>query len=114
MSAMGDVLPYRPPTAREESTAWLGMVVFLASWAMLFASVFFAYGFVRSRLASWPPEGLPTLPRAWPLFNTAILAASSALAQWGVWCARRGAMRKLGVLAAGTVGLGAAFLVSQA
>jgi cytochrome c oxidase subunit 3 len=114
MSAMGDVLPYRPPSAREETTAWLGMVIFLGSWAMLFASVFFAYGFVRSHLDAWPPEDLPRLPVLWPLVNTGFLAGSSALLQWGVVSTRRGAVGRLGWSLLGAWVLGAAFLASQA
>ena|SRR5579871_1811565 len=111
---MGDVLPYRPPAAREETTAWLGMVIFLASWAMLFAAIFFAYGFVRTQLNQWPPEGLPVLPVAWPGVNTVLLAASSALLQFGVVSIRGGAVKRLGPLLVGSFLFGLAFLVSQA
>jgi cytochrome c oxidase subunit 3 len=114
MSAMGDVLPYRPPGAREETTAWLGMVIFLASWAMLFAALFFAYGYVRAHLTAWPPADLPLLPVGWPFANTVVLGASSALVQWGVVSARRGAVRRVGPALLGGAGLGAVFLASQA
>ena len=113
MSVMGDVLPYRPQKARDEVTAWLGMVIFLASWAMLFAAVFFAYGFVRTRLTAWPPEGLPRLPILWPAGNTVLLAASSVLLQVGGARIRRGDARVLGPAVLGALLLGAAFLASQ-
>ena len=77
MEAMGELLPYRPPKAREETTAYLGMVVFLGSWAMMFAALFFAYGFVRSRSAAWPPPDVPELPWGAPAINTLVLAGSS-------------------------------------
>lgn len=113
MSVMGDVLPYRPLKAREETTAWLGMVVFLASWAMLFAALFFAYGFVRTHTGSWPPPGLPTLPVGWPLVNTVLLGASSAALQAGVVFVRRGQTKRLGAAVLAATVLGAAFLASQ-
>jgi heme/copper-type cytochrome/quinol oxidase subunit 3 len=54
------------------------MVLFLASWAMLFGSLFFAYGVLRLRLSAWPPPGAPPLPLALPLLDTAVLLLSSA------------------------------------
>jgi cytochrome c oxidase subunit 3 len=113
MSVMGDVLPYRPVKARDETTAWLGMVIFLGSWAMLFAALFFAYGFVRTHVATWPPGDLPPLPVAWPAVNTVLLAASSAALQLGVGAIRRGAVRWLGPAVSAASLLGAGFLVSQ-
>jgi nitric oxide reductase NorE protein len=65
-------------TAEDEGTARLGMVVFLASWAMLFGSLFFAYGVLRLRLDAWPPAGAPRLPVLVPLLNTGVLLGSSA------------------------------------
>ena len=50
-----------PPCRHRETTALLGMTLFLASWAMLFAALFFAYGLTRVRAPAWPP---PDLPRA--------------------------------------------------
>jgi heme/copper-type cytochrome/quinol oxidase subunit 3 len=75
---MGEIVQYRPPRAQAEWTAYLGMVVFLASWAMMFGSLFFAYGMVRARSTDWPPPDLPTLPLFLPGINTVVLAASSA------------------------------------
>jgi len=110
---MGDVLPYRPPQQRDDTTAWLGMVIFLGSWAMLFAALFFAYGFVRTHVAAWPPVDVPQLPVGWPLLNTALLAASSAALQLGVTALRRGSTRWLGPAIAVAALLGLAFLASQ-
>ncbi|HVE82252.1 MAG TPA: cytochrome c oxidase subunit 3 [Myxococcales bacterium] len=74
---MGDVVRYRPPRPREETTAAMGMVLFLGSWAMLFAALFLAYGFARMRLTSWPPAGVAALPWKLPLGNTLVLGLSS-------------------------------------
>src|SRR5688572_24420642 len=56
----------------------MGMAIFVASWAMLFAALFFAYGLSRIRAPSWPPADLPPLPLALPALATLALAASSA------------------------------------
>src|SRR4051794_26314712 len=81
---MGDVVRYRPPAARQETTAMMGMALFLGAWAMMFAVLFIAYGFMRARLTSWPPAGVPALPWKLPLGNTLVLALSSAAYQLGV------------------------------
>src|SRR5258707_1077465 len=80
-SSMGEILPYRPPRARAEWTAYLGMVIFLASWAMMFGSLFFAYGMVRARSVAWPPPDLPEMPVGVGAVNTVVLAMSSTILQ---------------------------------
>src|SRR5260370_8595585 len=113
MAAMGEVLPYRPPRAREDTTAYVGMIVFLASWAMMFAALFFAYAFVRARSSAWPPSDLPELPIALPALNTLVLFASSAAQQYGLIAIRRGSSRRLGWALLCTVGLRTLFLPLQ-
>src|SRR5258708_17943416 len=93
---MGEIVPYRPPRAQAEWTAYLGMVIFLASWAMMFGSLFFAYGMVRARTTDWPPHDLPALPLVVPGINTAVLAASSVLLQLVVRSLRRGKAKLAG------------------
>ena len=61
----------------QERTALMGMAIFVASWAMLFAALFFAYGLTRLRATSWPPLDLPRLPLGLPGVATLLLAASS-------------------------------------
>ena len=112
MEAMGSVLPYRPPRAREETTAWLGMVIFLGSWAMMFAALFFAYGYVRTRGGEWPPAGVPRLPTLLPALNTLVLLASSACLQYGIASVRSGGPRLFLALVAALL-LGAVFLALQ-
>lgn len=113
MGAMGELLPYQPPRAREESTSLIGMVIFLASMAMLFASLFAAYAFVRARAEAWPPAGVPALPWRLPAANTLILALSSLAVQRGVTSVRRGRAAALGPSLLAALGLGAAFLTLQ-
>jgi cytochrome c oxidase subunit III len=65
------------PRDHREATALLGMTLFVASWAMLFAALFFAYGLVRVRSNAWPPPDLPRLPLALPALGSAVLALAS-------------------------------------
>ena len=78
------------PRASEEYTSALGMTIFLASWAMMFCALFFAYGYTRTRASEWPPPELPRLPLALPAFNTVVLLASSVTFAWGLRVLRRG------------------------
>jgi heme/copper-type cytochrome/quinol oxidase subunit 3 len=108
------VPPAAPAAARREATAYVGMVVFLASWAMLFASLFFAYGLVRSHAGAWPPSDLPRLPLLVPGLNTLVaVAASVALERAGRLGPTIG-RRALAVHLLLATGLGAAFLALQA
>ncbi len=109
-TAVTDILPYPPPRQREENTAWLGMVIFLGSWAMLFAGLFFAYGAVRIGVHRWPPPGLPRLPRLLPAVNTAVIALSSVALQMGYARLRE---RSSARLVATAFALGAIFLALQ-
>jgi heme/copper-type cytochrome/quinol oxidase subunit 3 len=79
-AAAGSATPINPEAAaarHRETTAVLGMSLFVASWAMLFAALFFAYGVTRARALAWPPADLPSLPLGWPLLATFAIAASS-------------------------------------
>lgn len=100
--------------SRQDATARVGMLVFMGSWLMLFAALFFVYGAVRARAPAWPPPGAPRLPRLAPGLATAVMAASSAL----VGPARRALQDGRQRAAAGRLGLGAAlgagFLALQA
>jgi len=91
----------------------MAMRVFLASLSVLFAASIAAYLVVRSRAVTWPPPGMPGLPRGlWA--STAIILASSFFVQRALSAARRGGgdaiFRNLFL----TTVLGLAFLVSQA
>lgn len=99
------VLPYRSRRARNDATAWIGMLIFLGSWAMMFAALFFAYGILRARATFWPPPGSPVLPLLLPAANTLVIAMSSVALERALWSARRG---RLGAV---LPGIGAALVL---
>ncbi|HJZ84317.1 MAG TPA: heme-copper oxidase subunit III [Polyangia bacterium] len=110
---MGDIINYRSRRSHEETTAYVGMVIFLGSWAMLFAGLFFVYGAVRLRAPVWPPPGQGPLPVALPAINTLVLALSSAAMQAGLTLLRRGHTRALAPFLGTTAILGMVFLGLQ-
>jgi len=99
---------------REESrrTSFVGMVMALGSWTMLFVSLFFSYAVLRLGAGEWPPDGLEPLPRLLPFLNTLVLAASSLVLHAGVRSATARAGALLRALKA-TLALGSLFLVLQ-
>jgi cytochrome c oxidase subunit 3 len=101
------------PRAQQELTSSLGMMVFLASWAMMFCALFFAYGFVRLHAEAWPPEGVPRLPRLLPALNTVVLIGSSYVFAKGLDLLKRGRRKDFAIAVAGTFVLGALFLGLQ-
>ena len=95
-------------------TAFLGMVIFIASWAMLFAGLFFAYGLVRSKAAVWPPMDLPALPLALPALATLFLAGASGALHRATAVARAGvATAEVGRWLGLAIGAGIVFLALQ-
>jgi heme/copper-type cytochrome/quinol oxidase subunit 3 len=76
------MLPDPRAARHRETTAMLGMSLFVASWAMLFAALFFAYGVTRARALAWPPADLPALPLGLPALATVAIAGSSAALAW--------------------------------
>jgi cytochrome c oxidase subunit 3 len=110
---VAELQQYRLRRGQEEVTSSIGMVIFLASWAMMFAALFFAYAVVRSRAPVWPPPDQPRLPILLPGVNTVIIAASSGLISVAVRATALGRLRHafdcLGIAAI----LGAIFLMLQ-
>ena len=61
----------------ERTLAYSGMVIFLGSWAMMFAALFFSYAVLRISAPVWPGPGLARLPLGLPGINTLVILASS-------------------------------------
>jgi cytochrome c oxidase subunit 3 len=102
-----------PSDLKHGRSPYLGMIVALISWAMLFAAFFLAYAVLRVQQPTWPPPGSPPLPTALAAFNTAVLLASS-LALWrGTAALARGRQEAFPRWLAVSILLGAAFLGLQ-
>jgi cytochrome c oxidase subunit 3 len=99
----------------EESrrTSFVGMVMALASWTMLFASLFFAYAVLRLRAEAWPPDGLAPLPRLLPAVNTLVLLASSLALRLGTRPEAESTPGALLKALKAAIALGGLFLVLQ-
>ncbi len=111
---MTDVVRFPPPQPpRRDGTAYVGMVVFLGGWAMMFAGLFFAYGAVRLKAPVWPPEGEGHLPTLLPFVNTIVLIASSAALVLALRAVRTAHPRALVRWLALAFALGAAFFAMQ-
>src|SRR5512144_2951674 len=101
-AGVSDLEGYRLRPSEDEVTSYVGMVIFLGSWAMMFAALFFSYAVVRAHAPAWPPPDLPPLPIVLPGLNTLVIAASSAAVALGVRAHRVGRRpRAAAALAAG-------------
>ena len=111
---MGSMLVAHSPFGHEDrSTPWLGMVVALASWAMMFAALFLAYVLLRVQQQVWPPLGTPPLPQLLPALNTFVLLASSVSLHFGLRRMRRLQHRNFVFGVFGAIGLGLGFMGLQ-
>ena len=98
---------------RQTSGPVLGMVVFVASEAMFFATFFGAYFTIYSVNPVWPPAGFPHLEPGLATVLTVLLVASSVTLQTGVRAIRRDRTRAMLVWLGLTILLGAGFLGLQ-
>lgn len=96
-------------------TAWWGMLCLIATEAILFVYLIFAFLYLGAQSpGSWPPDGPPAVRLALP--DTCILLASSAVLQWALHELRKAkgaSARWIGGLIV-TILLGAAFVAIQA
>jgi cytochrome c oxidase subunit 3 len=97
---------------RQTSGPVLGMVVFVASEAMFFATFFGAYFTIYSVNPVWPPAGFRLEPELATVL-TVLLVASSVTLQTGVRAIRRDRTRAMLVWLGLTILLGAGFLGLQ-
>jgi cytochrome c oxidase subunit III len=100
-------------TVRQTSGPVLGMVVFVASEAMFFATFFGAYFTIYSVNPVWPPAGFPRLEPELAAVLTVVLVSSSVTLQIGVRAIRRDRTRAMLVWLGLTILLGATFLGLQ-
>jgi cytochrome c oxidase subunit 3 len=98
---------------RRTSGPVLGMVVFVASEAMFFATFFGAYFTIYSVNPVWPPAGFPRLKPELATVLTVVLVTSSLTLQLGVRTIRRDRAPLLLVWVGLTILLGATFLGLQ-
>ena len=105
---MATVYQFPPKVLRREQeiTSYVGIVLFLGSWAVLFAGLFFSYGLLRLKASHWPPLGVPQLPLFLPGLASVILLLSSV----ALWVALQKRSR-LGFFL--TIFFGCVFLVLQ-
>jgi cytochrome c oxidase subunit III len=105
---MATVYPFpRALQQEKDATNYVGIVLFLGSWAVLFAGLFFSYGILRLKASHWPPVGVPQLPLLAPGVASLILLASSVT----LWVAYQ---KKSLTLFVSTILLGLVFLGLQA
>ena len=106
------VSPFEDPSARL-SAGRFGMLIFIASWAMIFAASILAVMVVRfDDDGVWPPAGMPALPVTL-LWSTIVLLASSATQVLASRAANRGDVRGLRRWMIITLALAIAFLAMQ-
>jgi cytochrome c oxidase subunit 3 len=98
---------------RQTSGPVLGMVIFVASEAMFFATFFGAYFTIYSVNPVWPPAGFPRLKPELAAVLTVLLVTSSVTLQIGVRAIRRDRTRAMLVWLGLTILLGAGFLGLQ-
>ena len=98
---------------KRDNTSTIGMLIFLASWAMMFAACFYSYAILRVSSGGWPPDGMPALPIVLPSINTLILISSSLSLHMAIRSVRKGDQRSFVRWLVLTPVLGALFTVLQ-
>lgn len=102
-----------PELPEERTLAYAGMVIFLGSWAMLFAALFFSYAVLRVSASIWPTPGFVRLPLGIPGINTLLLLASSRTLAVALGRLKGGELRACRNELLRTIALGVAFVALQ-
>lgn len=104
---------YHPtlPRPHERQRDQWGMGLFIATEAMLFSMLFFAYFYLASISKQWPPHEAPSVKLALVLLT--ILLVSSVTAHLGQRGIRQGNRAALNLWLALTLALGIAFMIVQ-
>lgn len=106
------------PAAQREleerrSLGYLGMIIFLGSWMMMFGALFFSYAVLRFGAAAWPPPGTEPLPLLLPGISTAVLLISSFTLHRGLGAVRSGDANGFVPWLFATIVLGLIFIALQ-
>ena len=67
--------------AGNNTTSYLGLIIFCGSWTILFAGLFMSYAVLRIRSPMWPPAGTERVPLLLPILATVVIALSSVTMQ---------------------------------
>jgi cytochrome c oxidase subunit 3 len=110
---VGDLISYPKRGAHAEGTGLVGMIIFLGSWGMMFAALFFAYGIVRMKAPVWPPVDQPRLPSVLAGFNTLVLLGASVVLHLSILAVRRGNVKVLARMIAAAALMGLLFFSLQ-
>lgn len=97
----------------ERTLEYSGMVIFLGSWAMMFAALFFSYAVLRISAPIWPAPGFARLPLGLPAMNTLLLLASSRTLATALTWLKRGDLKRGRDGLLGTILLGGVFVALQ-
>jgi heme/copper-type cytochrome/quinol oxidase subunit 3 len=89
-----------------------GMLLFVASEAMLFAGLISGFMIIKSSAAIWPPPDQPRLPIEQTAFNTLMLLASGVLLYYAARLAKKDREKARKPMMA-SLGLGAFFVIFQ-
>jgi len=99
--------------ARSTGSPVLGMVLFVASEGMFFATFFAIYAMSYSSQPAWPPKGIPVPGLGLASVFTGVMVASSLALHMGLRAIRAGAAGRLSVWIVATLVLGVAFIGLQ-
>lgn len=108
--------PAGPAPRSREIDARVGMMVFLASWGMVFATLFFCCAVYRLQSPVWPPAGerpLPESARVAAWVNTVLMLASSFVLHRYLAALDRGAGGRGPIALASVFVCGSVFLALQ-
>jgi cytochrome c oxidase subunit 3 len=94
-------MPLPKESRRTQVNATLGMVFFIGSWAMAFATLFLSFLVIRNRQPVWPPEGIVLPSYALAGVGTVVLLLSSVLLHQSVKRGRQGRPGFVGFWAGG-------------
>jgi len=97
----------------DAGTKFVGLVLFLGSWTVMFAALFFSFAVYRVQAPDWPPEALTGLPLWLPSLSTGLLVLASVVLESARRSALRGDFEAATRRVYATLGLAALFVVAQ-